>query len=302
MAHAHSRRTHARLRRMVGGLAVAAVLGAGAATASAQVEIPTRAGAANAAQPASAPAAPAAAALNAPAVRRSVRVVLRMGSRGVAVKRLQLALRKRGIRLAPDGVFGPATRRGVRIMQLRMRMRPTGVAHTTLLRRLRLPTRAIASAPVVRRATRGTAFLDVFPALGRDYTYFDDYGNARHQGAHQGNDIMADRGTPLVAVVDATVDRVQRTERGLGGIYVWLERADGTEYYYAHMDTIAANLAEGDRVAAGQVIGTIGNTGDARGGAPHLHFEIRLRGNRIINPYTHLVAVDPNRKSAAQRR
>ena len=54
----------------------------------------------------------------------------------------------------------------------------------------------------------------------------------------------------------------------------------------------------------GRVIGTNGNTGDARYGVHHLHFEIRLRGGRIINPYTHLVGVDPkrNRTASARRR
>jgi murein DD-endopeptidase MepM/ murein hydrolase activator NlpD len=96
--------------------------------------------------------------------------------------------------------------------------------------------------------------------------------------------------------------RVQRSERGLGGIYVWLRRADGTEYYYAHMATIAAGIEAGTRVRAGQVIGTVGNTGDARYGAHHLHFEIRTGGRTPINPYTHLVAVDPTRQSSAALR
>jgi murein DD-endopeptidase MepM/ murein hydrolase activator NlpD len=95
---------------------------------------------------------------------------------------------------------------------------------------------------------------------------------------------------------------VQRTEKGLGGIYVWLKRADGTEYYYAHMATIAAGIEVGTRVSAGQVIGTVGNTGDARYGAHHLHFEIRTGGSTPINPYTHLVAVDPARQSSAALR
>ena len=50
---------------------------------------------------------------------------------------------------------------------------------------------------------------------------------------------MADRGTPIVAVVNGTIERLTRAETGLGGIYVWLQRADGTEYYYAHMNAIA---------------------------------------------------------------
>ena len=123
----------------------------------------------------------------------------------------------------------------------------------------------------------------------------------RHQGPHQGIDIMADRNTPLVAVADAVVSRLSRVEDGLGGIYVWLRRADGVEYFYAHMESIATGLAEGSKVTAGQVIGAVGNTGDARYGATHCHFEIRP-GGTPIDPYPHLVAVDPERAAAAAGR
>ena len=104
---------------------------------------------------------------------------------------------------------------------------------------------------------------------------------------------MADRGTPLVSVANGTVLRLSSSETGLGGISVWLKRADGTEYFYAHMNSIAAGLAEGSAVTAGQVIGTVGNTGDARYGATHLHFEIHPGGGSAVDPYPHLVAVDP---------
>ena len=140
----------------------------------------------------------------------------------------------------------------------------------------------------------------MFPVAG-DNSYTDDFGDARHQGRHEGIDIMADRGTPLVAVADARVIRLSRTETGLGGISLWLERADGTQYYYAHMTTIADGLAEGTKVAVGQVVGTVGNTGDARYGAPHLHFEIHPGGGSATNPYPHLVAVDPDSSDAGAR-
>jgi murein DD-endopeptidase MepM/ murein hydrolase activator NlpD len=96
-----------------------------------------------------------------------------------------------------------------------------------------------------------------------------------------------------VAVDDAVVRRLTRVEQGLGGIYVWLERADGVQYYYAHMNSIADGLVEGSKVSVGQVIGTVGNTGDARHGATHCHFEIRPDGVTSIDPYPHLRAVDP---------
>ncbi|MGD9570632.1 MAG: peptidoglycan DD-metalloendopeptidase family protein [Thermoleophilia bacterium] len=239
----------------------------------------------------------------APAAAR-VQVILRIGARGQAVRDLQRELRRRGVRVTVDGAFGPATKRAVKRIQKRFKMKATGVANAKLLKRLGLRTRTAAAAParpvapVV--APGASPYLDVFPAVG-DYTYSDDFGAARHQGSHEGIDIMADRGTPLVAVTAATVARLSRTESGLGGVYVWLERADGTEYYYAHMHSIAEGLAAGSKVIAGQVIGTVGNTGDARYGAPHLHFEIRLAGSGPTNPYSHLVAVDPTARTQARR-
>jgi murein DD-endopeptidase MepM/ murein hydrolase activator NlpD len=221
-------------------------------------------------------------------------VVLRIGSYGAQVRDLQRELRRRGIKVTIDGAYGPATKRAVKKMQRRLKVRRTGVADGRLLRRLglRVRTTAGATTPVRPRIAPGASpYLDVFPVNG-EYTFSADFGAARHQGSHQGVDIMADRGTPIVAVVNARVQRLARAETGLGGIYVWLRRADGTEYYYAHMNSIAAGLAEGSAVGAGQVVGTVGNTGDARYGAPHLHFEIRPGGSPT-DPYPHLVAVDP---------
>jgi murein DD-endopeptidase MepM/ murein hydrolase activator NlpD len=210
------------------------------------------------------------------------------------VKDLQRELRRRGIRVVVDGAFGPATKRAVKRIQKRFKMKPTGIADAKLLKRLGLQVRvtAGATAPVRPTVTPGRSpHLDVFPLVG-EYTYSDDFGAARHQGRHEGVDIMADRNTPIVAVVNATIQRLTRTETGLGGIYVWLRRADGTEYYYAHMNSIATGLEAGQQVSAGQVIGAVGNTGDARYGATHLHFEIRP-GGTPTDPYPHLVAVDP---------
>jgi murein DD-endopeptidase MepM/ murein hydrolase activator NlpD len=222
------------------------------------------------------------------------RIVLRIGSRGAAVKDLQRELRRRGIRIAVDGAFGPATKRAVKRIQKRFKMKRTGIANARLLKRLGLQVRVTAGAtsPVRPKVTPGRSpYLDVFPLVG-DYTYSDDFGAGRHQGRHEGVDIMADRNTPFVAVANGEVQRLTRTATGLGGIYVWLRRSDGTEYYYAHMTSIATGLEAGQQVSAGQVIGAVGNTGDARYGATHLHFEIRPGGSPI-DPYSHLVAVDP---------
>lgn len=226
---------------------------------------------------------------------------LRMGSRGEYVRDLQRALRRRGIRVRVDGVYGSGTRRGVKIMQKRFRIRATGVAKAGLQRRLGVRPRKIAVPVVQPLPAGGNDVIGIFP-VARDYSYSNDFGAPRHQGSHEGIDIIAPKGTPVYAVVDGVVDRLTRAERGLGGLYVWQRTGDGTEYYYAHLDSVAPGLNDGSRLTAGQIIGTVGNTGDARFGVDHLHFEWRPKG-RSSNPYRYLVAADSNtRPQTAARR
>lgn len=220
---------------------------------------------------------------------------LRFGSRGSDVKALQRKLRARGIKVPVDGSYGRTTRAGVRILQRKLKLKATGVADAALLGRLGLKIRAVASAPATLSGPTSARFLKVFPVVG-DYSYFDDFGAARHQGSHQGTDIVAKMGTPLVACVDGTINRLTRQETGLGGIYIWIRDDRGNDYYYAHMQTIAPELKAGSKVTAGQVVGTMGMTGDARGTIPHLHFEIRPSGGVPINPFPDLRAVDPKRR------
>jgi murein DD-endopeptidase MepM/ murein hydrolase activator NlpD len=220
--------------------------------------------------------------------------ILKIGSSGPVVRDLQRILRRRGLAVATDGIFGRATRRAVERIQLRFGVPVTGQVEVTLQRRLGLQTRRAAAAPGAPSSPGASRLLDTFP-VAADNSYSDDYGAPRGQGAHEGNDILADRGAPVVAVSDAVVDRLSRTERGLGGIYVWLRRDDGTEYYYAHLDSLTPGLDEGSRVTVGQRIGANGNTGDARFGAPHVHFEIHPGGSAAVNPFPHLVATDPDR-------
>lgn len=103
--------------------------------------------------------------------------------------------------------------------------------------------------------------------------------------------MMADRGTPLVAIESGTVVRL--SDGGLGGITVWLAGDGGDEYYYAHLDAWAPGLVEGQRLAAGETLGTVGSTGNAPEEWPHLHFEIHPGGGDAVNPYPTVDAICP---------
>ena len=110
--------------------------------------------------------------------------------------------------------------------------------------------------------------------------FTNDWGNPRSGGRrHQGTDMLAPRGTPVVASVSGTM---RRHSSGLGGVSFYLQGDDGNEYYGAHMDSYSG--ASG-RVEQGTVIGYVGNSGNASGGPTHLHFEIHPGGGRAVNPY-----------------
>ena len=122
----------------------------------------------------------------------------------------------------------------------------------------------------------------VCPVQG-PHSFSDDYGQPRPGGrTHQGNDILAPRGTPVVANVSGSFSR---NYSGRGGNSYFLEGDDGHEYFGAHLDSYSG---AGGHVAAGTVLGYVGNTGDASGGPAHLHFEIHV-GGHPIDPYPTLV-------------
>ena len=142
----------------------------------------------------------------------------------------------------------------------------------------------------------------VFPVLG-GASYTDDFGDARGQGSHEGNDLLAPRRSLALA---AEAGRVKFwTTSARAGCMLYLEGASGTEYLYIHLNNdltdgndnrgscvagvaYAKGLKSGDKVAAGEPIGFVGDSGDANGTSPHLHFEVHPNGGGGVNPYSHL--------------
>jgi hypothetical protein len=140
----------------------------------------------------------------------------------------------------------------------------------------------------------------IFPVVGK-VQYIDDFGAPRGGGAHQGNDLMAAKRSPAVA---AEAGRVKYwTTSAAAGCMLYLYGESGTMYYYIHLnnDLTAKNdnrgkcvkgtayaVSNGSRVAAGQQVGYVGDSGDANGISPHLHFEVHPGGGRAVSPYPYL--------------
>jgi hypothetical protein len=174
--------------------------------------------------------------------------------------------------------------------------RPTarGILLLTLIALLSAGTASAAPAAKVPRL--------IFPVLG-ETTFTDDFGDARGQGSHEGNDIMAPRRALALAVEPGRVKLWTTSARA--GCMLYLEGASGTEYLYIHLNNdltdgndnrgscvagvaYAKGLKSGDKVAAGEPIGYVGDSGDANGIHPHLHFEVHPDGGAATNPFSHL--------------
>ncbi|TXF85698.1 M23 family metallopeptidase [Neolewinella aurantiaca] len=98
---------------------------------------------------------------------------------------------------------------------------------------------------------------------------------------HQGIDIKAPKGTPIIATTNGFIERIK--EGGSGGKQIYLRGSKGRLFYYAHLDSWA--VEEYEAVEAGDVLGTVGDTGNAKGTTPHLHFEIMLgKEKKAIDP------------------
>lgn len=179
---------------------------------------------------------------------------------------------------------------------------------------------AVALTTVVAPAcTPGSVKADrriVFPVAG-DARFVDSFGAPRSGGrTHQGQDLMAAKMTPVVATVDGRVTRLRWDNTGLSGNSLTITDAQGWTYVYIHLNNdtpgtddgsnryeraFADGIVEGQRVRAGEVVGYVGDSGNAELAGSHLHFELHRPDGSAVNPYASLVAAQRFRRSEAQR-
>jgi murein DD-endopeptidase MepM/ murein hydrolase activator NlpD len=125
-----------------------------------------------------------------------------------------------------------------------------------------------------------------FPVAG-EHNFVDTFGAPRADvPVHVGNDIFASFGTPVVAVADGRLYRVGTLK--ISGNRLWLRDKKGYRYFYCHLSDFAAAAYNGADVHAGEVIGFVGNTGDAEPTPPHLHFEVHMPDGAVVGPYPYL--------------
>ena len=197
------------------------------------------------------------------------------------VRTLQNALINSGIEVkgGADGVFGVATSVAIGKFQSAQGMNVSTA--------LDAPT-AAALGLIPSLAELGLPTLQAFPVQGR--CGFTDSWQATRPGGrkHEGVDIIGARGLAIYAVADGVITKML-TGGSLSGNSIRLTIADGTYFFYAHLDGFAAGLSAGQSVRAGQIIGYLGATGAT---SNHLHFEVHPQGGAAVNPYPIVKAVD----------
>lgn len=131
------------------------------------------------------------------------------------------------------------------------------------------------------------------PVVGVAARDLDDSWHAPRDGGareHKGIDIFAPKGREVVAVADGVISYIG--DQRLGGHCVWLTTDNGASFYYAHLDRWAPGLYEGMEVQSGDLLGFVGNTGNAAHTPSHLHFGIN-QNDQMVNPYPILARATP---------
>jgi len=203
------------------------------------------------------------------------------GQRSDAVRLVQQTLINAGIEVkgGADGVFGLATSIALGNFQASRGLNASQAVDFPTAQALGL---------IPSLESLGIPQIQVFPVQGR-CSFTNTWHESRGTRLHEGVDIIAPRGNLIYAVVDGTITKVY-DNASLTGNGVRLTMADGTYFFYAHLDTIAPNITVGTVVKAGQILGTIGATGNTT--TPHLHFEVHPRGGAPIDPTPVVAAVN----------
>lgn len=125
--------------------------------------------------------------------------------------------------------------------------------------------------------------------IQRPFSFIDSWGFPRPGGRrHKGVDIMAPHRNEVYAFRTGQIARL--SQGGLGGITLYLRGDDGNVYYYAHLNGYTQGIHVGKNVEAGDLIAYNGNSGNARGGASHIHWEVQPGGGASVNPYPYAAA------------
>ena len=173
------------------------------------------------------------------------------------------------------------------------------VAATLVLVALLLVAPAVAHQSRAAVARSAPPARIVFPVVGKTI-FTDDFGDPRPGGPHQGNDLVAARHTPVVAAEAGTVERWTRSASA--GCMLYLHGRSGATYLYIHLNNdlgagndnrgrckagvaYAPGLRDGQKVRAGALLGFVGDSGDANGAHPHLHFELHPGGGDAVSPF-----------------
>ena len=123
-------------------------------------------------------------------------------------------------------------------------------------------------------------FFPISTGPGTPASYSQRFG----LGVHEGTDIFAPAGAAVVAIDSG---RVRHARESRGGLVVYLKTSDGTQFYYSHLSAIANEMgpAQTRLVKSGEVLGYVGDSGNAKGSPPHVHFEWRPKGGAKRDPF-----------------